>query len=129
MKHNMNDQDRLNELRHVLYNEIKSELSYEEKKEFARKYCDESVIARLLEKNRKKKRNFSIFVILYALFIMFLLIFFLVRSDALLAIMLVSLALALLPVLVVNIFANRTFLGYQKLDLVLRIITKFYVRK
>ncbi|MFO7923249.1 MAG: hypothetical protein R6U58_06115 [Bacteroidales bacterium] len=125
----MNDQERLNELRHVLYNEIKGELSYNEKKEFAQECIDRKVIARLLDKYLKRKKIFSGFLIGYAIFILFLLIFILVSIENLILIILVSAAILLLPLIVVNVFANKTFLGYRKLDLVLRLITKFYVKK
>ncbi len=125
----MSDQQRLNELRHVLYNEIKGELSYNEKKEFASESFDEKVIARLLEQALRRKQRFSAFVILYSVFLMVLLILFLIRVEALVMILLVTAAIILLPVLTVNIFANKSFLGYQKLDLVLRLITRCYVRK
>lgn len=125
----MKDKERLNELRHVLYNEIKGELSYNEKKEFAHKCVDEKVIARLLEQALRRKNRFSVFVVLYSVFMMALLILFLTRVESLLMIILATVAIILLPVLTVNIFANKSFLGYQKLDLVLRLITKFYVKK
>lgn len=125
----MNDQERLNELRHVLYNEIRGELSYNEKKEFASESFDEKVIARLLEQALRRKRRFSAFVVFYSVFLMVLLILFLIRVEALVMILLVTVAIILLPVLTVNIFANKSFLGYQKLDLVLRLITRCYVRK
>ncbi|TVR70239.1 MAG: hypothetical protein EA408_11525 [Marinilabiliales bacterium] len=124
----MNDQQRLIELRHVLYNEIKGELSYNEKKEFASESFDEKVIARLLEQALRRKRRFSAFVVLYSIFLMVLLILFLIMVEGLAMILLVTAAIILLPVLTVNIFANKSFLGYQKLDLVLRLITRCYVR-
>ncbi len=125
----MNDQERLKELRRILYNEIKSELSYQEKKEFSQECCEPGLMARLLEKSHKRKKNFSVFVVFYAIFIMVLLILFLIRAESLVMIFLITLAIIFLPVLVVNIFTNKSFLGYQKLDLVLRLITKFYVKK
>ncbi len=125
----MNDHERLNELRHVLYNEIKGELTYNEKKEFAQKCVDEKVIARLLEQALRRKKRFSVFVVLYSVFLMALLILFLARIETLPMIILVTVAIIMLPVLTVNVFANKSFLGYQKMDLVLRLITKFYVKK
>ena len=56
----MNNDKRLTELRRVLYNEVKGELSYNEKKEFVQECIDESVIARMLEKSLKKKYATSI---------------------------------------------------------------------
>ncbi len=125
----MNDQKRLKELRHVLYNEIKGELSYNEKKEFAQECIDSKVVARLLEQALRRKARFTVFVVLYSLFLMALLVFSLTRIETLPMIILVTIAIILLPVLTVNIFANKSFLGYQKIDLVLRLITKFYVKK
>ncbi len=125
----MDYKERYKELRRVLYNEIKSELSYNEKKEFAKDTCDERVLARLLEKNRKRKRTFSFFVIFYSVFLMVLLILFLAMAERLIIIILVTLAVIILPVMIVSIFTNKAFLGYQKLDLVLRLITKFYVKR
>lgn len=125
----MNDQDKLNELKHILFNEIKNELSYGEKKEFSQGCCEQRVIARLLEKSHNRKRGFSAFVVLYAVFLMVLLILFLIKAESMFMIILITSAIITLPVLVVNIFANKSFLGYQKLDLVLRLITRFYVKK
>lgn len=124
----MNDQERLKELNNILFNEIQSDLTYNEKKEFTGELCDKKVVARLLDNNLKKKRRFSVFIIVYVLFILALLVMFLMITESLPLIVLISIAIILLPVLVVNLFANKNFLGYQKLDLVLRLITKFYVK-
>jgi len=124
----MNDQERLRELNDILFNEIQGDLTYNEKKEFTREQCDKKVVARLLDNNLKKKRRFSVLIILYALFILALLVMFLVKAESLYMIILIALAIILLPLLIVNLFANKNFLGYQKLDLVLRLITRFYVK-
>lgn len=124
----MNDKERLKELNDLLFNEIKSDLSYNEKKEFTREYCDKKVVARLLDNNLKKKKRFSVFIICYSLFLLVVLVMSLMQADSLVMIVLITFALILLPVLVINLFANKSFLGYQKFDLVLRLITRFYVK-
>ena len=110
-------------------NEIKGDLSYNEKKDFAQYCVDEKIIARLLGKSHRRKRRFSAFVILYAAYLMVILVLLLTKAENLATIIMVSVAIILLPLLTVNTLANKGFLGYQKLELVLRIITKFYVRK
>ncbi len=124
----MDDRELLKDLRHTLYNEIKGELTHNEIKEFEKEYIDKNFVARLLEKYLIKKRTFNFITILYSTFVMVLLILFLTKVETLIFVIPVTLAIILLPVLVVNLLVSKAFLGYQKIDLILRLFTRFYVK-
>jgi len=124
----MEEQDLLKDLRNTLINEIKGELTHNEIKELEKEYIDKNFVARLLEKYLIKKRTFNFITILYSVFIMVLLILFLTKVETLIFVIPVTLAIILLPVLIVNLLVSKAFLGYQKIDLVLRLFTRFYVK-
>ena len=127
---NMNDDQELRrDLRNTLYNEIKGELTHNELREFEKEVIDENFLARLLEKYLVKKRSFNFITIIYSMFVMVLLILFLTKVETLILVIPVTLAIILLPVFIVNLLVSKSFLGYQKIDLVLRLITRFYVKK
>jgi VIT1/CCC1 family predicted Fe2+/Mn2+ transporter len=123
------DQELRRDLRNTLYNEIKGELTHNEIKEFEKEYIDENFLARLLEKYLKKKRSFNFITIIYSVFVMVLLILFLTKVETLILVIPVTLAIILLPVFIVNLLVSKSFLGYQKIDLVLRLFTRFFVKK
>ena len=123
------DREILKDLRHTLFNEIKGELTHNEIKEFEKEHIDRNFVARLLGKYLIKKRRFNFITILYSIYIMVLLILFLTKVESLILVIPVTLAIILLPVFIVNLLVSKSFLGYQKIDLVLRLITRFYVKK
>ncbi len=125
----MDEQQLRRNLRNTLYNEIKGELTHNEIKEFEKEYIDKKFLARLMEKYLAKKRFFNFITILYSSYLMVLLILFLTKVDTLVFIIPVTLAIILLPVFVVNLLVSKSFLGYQKIDLVLRLFTRFFVAK
>ncbi len=126
----MNDNQELSrDLRNTLYNEIKGELTHNEIKEFEKEHIDRNFVARLLGKYLIKKRRFNFITILYSIYIMILLILFLTKVESLILVIPVTLAIILLPVFIVNLLVSKSFLGYQKIDLVLRLITRFFVKK
>ncbi len=127
---NMNDDQELRrDLRNTLYNEIKGELTHNELREFEKEVIDENFLARLLEKYLVKKRSFNFITIIYSMFVMVLLILFLTKVENLVLVIPVTLAIILLPVFIVNLLVSKSFLGYQKIDLVLRLFTRFFVKK
>ena len=123
------DQELRRDLRNTLYNEIKGELTHNELREFEKEVIDENFLARLLEKYLVKKRSFNFITIIYSMFVMVLLILFLTKVENLVLVIPVTLAIILLPVFIVNLLVSKSFLGYQKIDLVLRLFTRFFVKK
>jgi hypothetical protein len=124
----MNGKERFRQLRKLLYKEIQGELSYEEKKEFLNERIEPGVLAKLQEKYLRRNRFLLGIGISYGTFLMILLLVILLGTESHVMIGLIVLAMALLP-LFISLFYTRTVLGYQKLDLALRLITKFYARK
>jgi hypothetical protein len=124
----MNDDYRINELRKILHHELRGELSYIEKKEFLKENIDTRVILNLHEKYLKRKKIVTLGVLTYSVYLAVLLLIFLVNSESPVLTVLITLAIVLIPIIAWSLF-SKTVLGYQKLDLVLRIMTKFYVRK
>ncbi len=124
----MDEMDRFKILRKLLYKEIQGELSYHEKKEFLEECISEGVIAKLHGKYLKRKQYLIAFGIVYAVFLMALLIIILMQTENHVMIGLIVLAMALLP-LFIGLFYSKAVLGYEKLDLALRLITRFYVKK
>jgi hypothetical protein len=124
----MNDDYRINELRKILHHELRGELSYIEKKEFLKENIDTRVILNLHEKYLKRKKIVTLAVLTYSVYLAVLLLIFLVNSESPVLTVLITLAIVLIPIIAWSLF-SKTVLGYQKLDLVLRIMTKFYVRK
>ena len=124
----MEEQDRFKTLRKVLYKEIQGELSYNEKKEFLEESIDSKVIADLHEKYLRRKRYLTVSAVIYGVYLMLLLLLTLLRTYNHLMIGLIILAMALLP-LFIGLFFSKAVMGYRKLDLALRLITKFYVKK
>ncbi len=123
----MHNQDRFTELRRILYKEIKGQLRYQEKKELVQECIDEKVLAKLSEKYLRRKRNLSIFIIFYGIFLVSLLIVLLLSSDNAVIAALITFAIVLVPFFI-SFFYNKSILGYEKIDLVLRLITKFYAK-
>jgi hypothetical protein len=124
----MNDQHTLSELRKILFKELGGELSYEEKKAFLAERIDARVILNLHEKYLRRKKIVSVAIVLYGIYLALLLFIILVNSERLILTLLIIFAIILIPLLVFAIF-DKTVLGYQKFDLVLRIMTRFYVKK
>jgi hypothetical protein len=124
----MSEDNRINELRKILHHELRGELSYIEKKEFLKECIDIKVILNLHEKYLKRKKLVTISVLSYSIFLVFLLLIFLVNSENPLLTVLITLAILLIPIIAWSLF-SKTVLGYQKFDLVLRIMTKFYTRQ
>jgi hypothetical protein len=118
----------INELRKILHHELRGELSYMEKKEFLKESIDTRVILDLHEKYLKRKKLVTLSVIAYSLYLAGLLLIFLVNSENPVLTVLITLAIVLIPIIGWSLF-GKAVLGYQKFDLVLRIMTKFYVRK
>jgi hypothetical protein len=124
----MEEQDRLKALRKLLYKEIQGELSYNEKKEFLNESIDSRIVADVHEKYLRRKKYLTISVIIYGVYLMALLLMMLLAARSHLMIALIILAMALLPVFI-GLFFSRTVMGYRKMDLALRLVTKFYVKK
>jgi uncharacterized integral membrane protein len=124
----MNEADRFKILRKTLYKEIQGELSYDEKKEFLKERIDERVIAKLHEKYLRRKRYLTASSILYGILLSVILVYMLIITQSKVMISLIILSIALLP-LFIGVFFSRAVMGYSKLDLALRLITRFYVTK
>ena len=124
----MEEQDRFKTLRKLLYKEIQGELSYNEKKEFLDECIDERVIANLHEKYLRRKRYLTVSAVIYGIYLMVLLLIMLLQADKYIMIGLIILAMALLP-LFIGLFFSKAVMGYRKLDLALRLITKFCIKK
>lgn len=124
----MDGTKRFKELRKLLYKEIQGELRYKEKKEFLNESIDEHVIAKLHEKYLRRKKYLAVSAIFYGIFLMALLVILLLRAETHLMFGLIILAMVLLP-LFIGLFFSKAVMGYQKLDLALRLITRFYVKK
>jgi hypothetical protein len=123
----MNDQEKIKELRKVLHKEIKGELDFYEKKEFLQESIDQRVLLRLHEKHLKRKKLVSVLIICYGIYTGILLLISMVVVKNLVMTILISFAIIFIPVVIWWIF-DKSVLGYQKVDLVLRLITKFYTR-
>lgn len=124
----MDDTDRFKILRKTLYKEIQGELRYDEKKEFLKECIDEKVIAKLHEKYLRRKRYLTVYAIFYGILLSVLLIYMLTITESKVMISLIILSIALLP-LFIGMFFSRAVMGYSRLDLALRLITRFYVNK
>lgn len=124
----MDGTERFKELRKLLYKEIQGELRYNEKKEFLNECIDEHVIAKLHEKYLRRKKYLAVSAISYGIFLMVLLVIMLLNAETHLMFGLIILAMVLLP-LFISLFFSKAVMGYQKLDLALRLITRFYVKK
>jgi hypothetical protein len=124
----MEEQDRFKSLRKLLYKEIQGELSYNEKKEFLNESIDSKVIADVHEKYLRRKKFLTISVTIYGIYLMALLLMMLLSARSHLMITLIIIAMALLPVFI-GLFFSRAVMGYRKMDLALRLITRFYVKK
>ncbi|MFP4365572.1 MAG: hypothetical protein ACLFQA_00625 [Bacteroidales bacterium] len=124
----MDGKERFKELRKLLYKEIQGELSYNEKKEFLNECIDEHVIAKLQEKYLRRKKYLAVSAISYGIFLMVLLAIMLLNAETHFMFGLIILAMVLLP-LFISLFFSKAVMGYQKLDLALRLITRFYVKK
>jgi hypothetical protein len=124
----MSEDNRINELRKILHHELRGELSYIEKKEFLKECIDTRVILNLHEKYLKRKKLVTLSVLSYSVCLAVLLLIFLVSSESPVLAVLITLAIVLIPIIAWLLF-SKSVLGYQKFDLVLRIMTKFYVRK
>jgi hypothetical protein len=118
----------IKELRKILHHELRGELNYLEKKEFLKESIDTRVILNLHEKYLNRKKIVTLAVLSYSIYLAVLLLIFLVNSDSPVLAVLITLAIILIPITAWSLF-SKSVLGYQKLDLVLRIMTKFYVRK
>jgi hypothetical protein len=125
---NMSEDYPINELRKILHHELRGELSYIEKKEFLKECIDTRVILNLHEKYLYRKKIVTLAVLAYSVYLAVLLLIFLVNSESAVLTVLITLAIVLIPIIAWSLF-SKTVLGYQKFDLVLRIMTKFYVRK
>ncbi len=124
----MEREDRFKDLRKLLYKEIQGDLSYKEKREFLSESIDELVIAKLHDKYLRRKKYLTFSAIFYGVYLMGLLIIILVNAGTHLMVGLIILAMALLP-LFTGMFFSRAVMGYRKIDLALRLITRFYVKK
>jgi uncharacterized integral membrane protein len=124
----MDDTDRFKLLRKTLCKEILGELRYDEKKEFLKECIDEKVIAKLHEKYLRRKRYLTVSAIFYGILLSVLLIYMLTITESKVMVSLIILSIALLP-LFIGMFFSRAVMGYSKMDLALRLITRFYVNK
>ncbi len=120
--------NRFKELRKILYKEIQGELGYQDKKEFLKECIDDRVIARVHDKYLRRRRFLTVTVVIYGIYLMLLFIYLLIRIEDHLAITLIAIAMALLPLFILLYF-SKVVMGYRKMDLALRLITKFYVKK
>lgn len=118
----------INELRKILHHELRGELNYLEKREFLKESIDTRVIMNLHEKYLSRKKLVTLAILSYSIYLAALLLIFLVNSDSPVLAVLITIAIILIPIIAWSLF-SKTVLGYQKFDLVLRIMTKFYVRK
>jgi hypothetical protein len=124
----MDEQKCINELRKLLFKELSGELNYNEKKEFLQECIDRKVILKLHEKYLKRRKLVILLVVLYSIYLGIILGICLVSSASAALTFLITIALILLPFLV-WVYFTRLIMGYEKTDLVLRIMTKFYVKK
>jgi hypothetical protein len=124
----MDEQQCINELRKVLFKELSGELSYIEKREFLQECIDRKVILKLHEKYLNRRNLVILLIVLYSIYLGVILGICLVNSESAALTFLITIALILLPFLV-WVFFTRLILGYEKTDLVLRLMTKFYVKK
>ena len=124
----MKRENRFKELRKILYKEIQGELNYQEKKEFLKECIDDRVIAKVHDKYLRRRRFLTAIIVTYGIYLMLLFLFMLLRIEDHLIITLIVIAMALLPLFILLYF-SKTVMGYRKMDLALRIITKFYVKK
>lgn len=124
----MQEQHRINELRKILYKEIRGELSFNEKKEFLQESINEKVILNLHEKYLKRRKFVTVAIILYSIYLAVLLLLFLVTAQNMVLTVLITIALAMIPLFLWAVF-SKTVLGYEKFDIALRIINKFYVNR